>query len=224
MAVKSSKPDFDRVILHNLALSAAIGPEAWHRLDRPQPVVLDLSMQTNIELAGDTDDVLHTIHYGYLCKAVTKVVERQKPFLSIKEFADEVSKAALGPGGGKHLAELTVTLPKAVLLAAGLGLSTVRVVEKKGTDAEEMMVVSENVFVRDMKLACIIGVNPHERLEKQNVVLNLTFFDVQENVFTGYHVLLKKITDVGHLLLLTLAGVLTPLLKRSSSNNHHTKL
>ena len=214
----------DRVILQHLALSAAIGPEAWHRPDRPQPVLLDLSMQTNIELAGDTDDVVHTIHYGYLCKAVTKVVERQKPFRSIKEFADEVSKAALGPGGGKHVAELTVTLPKAVLLAGGFGLSTMRMIEKKGTDTEEMMVVSENVFVRDMKLACIIGVNPHERLEKQYVVLNLTFFDVRENLFTEYHVLLKKITDVGHLLLLTLAGVLTPLLKRSSSNSRHTKL
>ena len=106
-------------------------------MDRPQPIELDLSIPTNMEFADDTDDVVHSIHYGHLCKAITWVVERGKPFKSIKEFADEVCKAALGPGRGKDEVELTVTLPKAVLLAEGLGLSTSQVIEHKGTNDED---------------------------------------------------------------------------------------
>ena len=45
-------------------------------------------------------------------------------------------------------------------------------------------------------LACKIGVNPHERLEKQSVVLNLTFYDIGADLFTQYSVVIKKITDV----------------------------
>lgn len=130
-------------------MSASIGPEAWHRMDRRQPVELDLSIPTNMEFAGNTDDAVHSIHYGHLCKAITWVVERGKPFQSIKEFADEVCKATLGPeGGGKDEVELTVTLQKAVLLAEGLGLSTTQVIEHKGTNDEQLRVESESVFVR----------------------------------------------------------------------------
>ena len=39
-----------------------------------------------------------------------------------------------------------------------------------------------------MKLACITGVNPHERREKQYVVLNLTFYDIDADLFTQYSI------------------------------------
>jgi FolB domain-containing protein len=189
----SSEPGHDVVFLSVLALKATVGPETWHRLNRPQPVILDIRMRTNIALAGDTDDVLKTIHYGNLCKAVTKCVESSGPFSDLKHFAGAVCEAALGPGGGGNEVDLTVTLPKALLLAEGVGLSTVQI---SGGDKAAVRIQSQSLFVRDMKLACIIGVNPHERLEKQHIVINLIFYEITSDLFTDYAKVVKNITDV----------------------------
>lgn len=190
----SSEPGHDVVFLGVLALKATVGPETWHRLNRSQPVILDIRMRTNIALAGDTDDVLKTIHYGNLCKAVTKCVESSGPFSDLKHFAGAVCEAALGPGGGDNEVELTVTLPKALLLAEGVGLSTVQI--RGGGDKAAVLIQSQSLFVRDMKLACIIGVNPHERLEKQHIVINLIFYEFTNDLFTDYARVVKNITDV----------------------------
>ena len=191
--------DFDLVFLRSFSITATVGPETWHRLNRPQPVILDIRMRTSIALAGDTDSVINTIHYGTLCKAITEGIESTKAFRDLKHFAQEVCKTALGPGGGGKVVELTVTLPKGLLLAEGVGISTVQV--KEGDDKDnnvQLMTQSQSLFVRDLKLACIIGVNPHERLEKQYVVINLTFLQVEEVLFTGYAEIVKKISDVSY--------------------------
>ena len=194
----SQRSSIDRVFLHGLTLSAAIGPEAWHRHNRPQPVILDVRMPTSIELAANTDNVVHTIHYGHLGKAITKLVQSGKNFESIKIFADEICKTALGPGGGKQVVELTVTLPKALLLAQSFGIVTqqVRQLQVEDSSVMQLHTESERLFVQGMKLACIIGVNPHERLEKQHVVVDLSFYDVADSIYKGYAVLVKKVTDV----------------------------
>ena len=37
-------------------------------------------------------------------------------------------------------------------------------------------VLSDRIHLRDLKVACIIGINPEERVEKQDVVINLTVY------------------------------------------------
>lgn len=48
-----------------------------------------------------------------------------------------------------------------------------------------------------MRLACIIGVNPHERLEKQQVFINLKLFDFDGDFWADYAKVIKAVTDVG---------------------------
>jgi FolB domain-containing protein len=190
------QPGNDFVFLNALELKSIIGPEAWHRSSRIQPVVLDIRMQTDLMLAANTDDVLKTVHYGNLCKAVTGVVEDSGPFESLREFAQIVTEKALRCGEGGDVVDLSATLPKGLLLAEGIGISTRRVKRKDSGSVLQTEIVFETLFVRNMKLACIIGVNPHERLEKQFVVINLAFYDVEEIVFKDYAKLIKKISDV----------------------------
>ena len=35
-------------------------------------------------------------------------------------------------------------------------------------------VPSDRIHIRDLRVACVIGINPEERVEKQDVVINLT--------------------------------------------------
>ncbi|GAB7354090.1 hypothetical protein MBLNU459_g4659t2 [Dothideomycetes sp. NU459] len=66
----------------------------------------------------------------------------------------------------------------------------------KGTPGTTVLhVETKMVFVQGIKLSCLIGVNPHERLEKQTVVVNLSFFDMINSLFTEYASLVKKTTD-----------------------------
>ena len=182
----------DVVYLKGLQLNAIVGNDAWHRPERQQPVVLDVRMRTDIQLAGDKDDVIHTVHYGNLCKAITKEVESGKTFASLVHLAKAVCTASFRPGGCKDEMELTITLPKGILLGDGVGLSASfhrnRMFEKPAEDL--------SLFARGMKLTCIIGVNEYERLEKQYVVLSLRLSDIEQDIFTEYPPLLKEISDV----------------------------
>ena len=72
--------------------------------------------------------------------------------------------------------------PKALLrVEGGLGREIVLVRRRRkagGGDEGEMMdgfwqVASQSWTIAGLKTACVIGVNPHERLEKQSVVLEL---------------------------------------------------
>ena len=198
----------DVVYLKGLRLNAVIGQDAWHRPEREQPVIVDVRMRTNIEVAGNQDDVLQTVHYGNLCKAITKEVDSRKNYSSLVDLAWRISIAAFGPGGGKDEMELTITLPKGILLGDGVGLSAAIHRDREIDTLKE----TNSLFVRGMKLTCIIGVNEYERLEKQYVILDLRLSDVEQRIFIEYSKLVKEISDVRH------SDEYPPSLTRSTDN------
>lgn len=189
----------DKVFLSGLALTAKVGYDVWHRSGRTQPVILDVSIPAAIKVAGETDDVLQTVHYGHLCKAITERVESMTEWFDVHDFALSVCEASLSPAGssgkGDGMVETTVTLPKALLLAEGFGLHVERSLQNVHGDVPGLL-ENEYLFVKSSKLSCIIGVNPHERLEKQFVVMNLKMFGAGTPMFRGYATWFKDITDV----------------------------
>lgn len=85
-AATTAQPQYDVVFLRGLALTAVIGLDTWHRKNKAQPAILDLRMRTNIALAAENDDVLKTIHYGNLCKAVSEAALAME-FSDLQSFA-----------------------------------------------------------------------------------------------------------------------------------------
>lgn len=61
--------------------------------ERPQPFEIDFDVDTDVSLAGETDDLADTIDYGALIGLVTRVVENERHLLLEKvasRLADEL--------------------------------------------------------------------------------------------------------------------------------------
>ena len=170
----SPSRQLDTIYLRNLQLSAVIGPDAWNRPDKPQPIVLSIQLQVDTSSAGSTDDIRNTFSYGQICKDVTAKLDG-KTFTSIDHLTSDL--AGLADNWPGETLKLQVMAPKAMVRVEG-GFAReffLRRVETKthGWKTLNWNVGSHEWVVKGLKLACIIGVNPHERVEKQNLSIDL---------------------------------------------------
>ena len=165
----------DTISLRNLHMTAVIGPDAWNRSGKLQPIVLTLKLLIDTTPAGTSDDIMHTFSYGQMCKDVA--VLSGGHFRSL----DDLTRNLIGIGLAKkwpgESLQIDLIAPKALLRAEG-GLGREVTVRKQsigsGVAKEPAWEwVRQAWLVKQLKVACIIGVNPHERLEKQQVTINL---------------------------------------------------
>ena len=157
----------DTIYLRNLELSAIVGPDAWGRVNKTQPVVLSLRLCRDTLRAGISDEINDTFSYGQMCKEVTALIEG-KSFPDLASLSIAVQNAAI-TWAGESL-HCQVTLPKGLLRVEG-GLGSEFVMHRHPSN--EWSVFSSQWNLKNIKTACIIGVNAHERLEKQAVNIHL---------------------------------------------------
>lgn len=164
----------DVIYLRNLQLSAVVGDDAWGRSGKSQPVTLSLRLHRDTLLAGKSDDVLDTFSYGQMCKDVTAAVDG-KSFVGLGAINSVVGQLA-ETWAGESL-ECQVLLPKGLLrVEGGFGRNTV--MRRYGPN--DWRLLSSQWTVLRIKAACIIGVNPHERLYKQAVSIDVRVPDKEE--------------------------------------------
>lgn len=196
----------DTVYLHNLELSAVIGPDAWNRPDKPQPIILSLQLQIDNTSAGNVDDIRNTFSYGQICKDVMAKLN-SKTFMSIDHLTSEL--AGLADNWPGEALTVQALAPKAMLrVEGGFGREfALRRIEIKthGFKTLNWHVGSHEWVIKGLKLACIIGVNPHERLEKQNISIDIRIqgeaevadYSLQiKGGFETWRQLVKRICDV----------------------------
>ena len=196
MSIADADTTSDVVFLESLSVSAVVGLDAWGRESRPQPVLLDVRVYTDLLEAGGSDDVGDTINYGTLCKSITSTIESMGPSSSLLLFVHAVCDMALRSGGWK--AEVTVTLPKGLLLAEGIGISVIATEQKDAMETNEVLSERQTFFVKNLQVPCIIGVNALERIHKQHVVVNLAFLNFDEELLKGrlYITLMSRLSRV----------------------------
>jgi len=170
----------DVVFVDTLRLAANIGPDCWGRV-RPQPIEISVYLHLKpsfLQAAGDSDDVVDSIHYGHLTKAITTLIKsKSENDSSGFEGTDDLIRAVTARAfelAGEAVVEVRVVLgiPKMILLASGFTVDVVA--EKIGSS---FAVVSKKILVEDIEVPVIIGVNPPEREEKQRVLVNVTFHE-----------------------------------------------
>ena len=190
----------DGVWLEDIQVSGVVGPDAWHRSGRPQPIQISVKVPFDFEEAGITDDVNGTVNYGTLAKSILDLFKDQAvSFESIDDLVEAISKKALLEGVKAPSLELMVILPEALILAEGLGLATYVIKSFPPPAIDEdtrLQGTGSKLFVKDLRLNCIIGVNPHERLEKQPVVVNLEFWKFDKVLLVEYAETIKKLSMV----------------------------
>ena len=204
-----AKPSKDTIFLRNLSISACVGGDAWHRIGRAQPVIIDLSMSTSLRAAGRSDDISDSVSYSDIAKKIRSIATSLCGLEDANGSYWSSSQAlatAIGRGISQLFkksrsesavqAQLVITLPKALLLAeGGMGAMWTAELQEPGRD-----IFSDyaRVYFKAIKIPCIIGVNPHERLEKQYVVVDLTFWEVQQfsQLWQNYHIVIPRIVEV----------------------------
>ncbi|KAF8554064.1 hypothetical protein OG21DRAFT_1509385 [Imleria badia] len=188
----SSRTDTDIVSLNALHLAATIGSDHWHRT-RAQPIELSLHLHLAplfLDAPGRSDNVADSLHYGHLAKAVEKRVgERAETgYASARALLEDVTDATfefaervVGASAVREVVpavRAALSLPKQILLAGDFQIELT-------TDCLEWVSLSLGararsgaiVRVMNLILPVLIGVNPPERLAKQRVVTELTFFE-----------------------------------------------
>jgi dihydroneopterin aldolase len=158
----------DTVILKDLKFDLAVGWDAWRRPAKLQPVILTLAVvpKANLEAAAMRDEVSLTLDYGKLYKKISAVLDQNPVYATAQGLLYIIS--ALVPA--YTILDATLHLPKAILEAKD-GLSYFLNVDKS---ASETAVPSLVMAIKQVTCSCIIGVNPHERLYKQSILLDIT--------------------------------------------------
>lgn len=166
----ASVKTLDTITLRNLHTACCIGPDAWSRPGKQQPLILNLNLHLDTRTAAVSDDIANTFSYGTMCKDVLSVVEGGH-FDSIGELMGRIAQVAASWPGEALRVEVRAT--KALLRVEG-GLEYEVLFRKgEGGGAGRWKGRRREWGILGLKAACVVGVNPHERLEKQGVVVEL---------------------------------------------------
>ena len=169
----------DTLSIYSLALAPNIGPDAWDR-DREQPVLLTLHLHLSLVPAAASDDLAHSIHYGYLSKQLLHLQSRLFP--TLLHLADAAIDLALD---AVHDVHVVVEAPKLLLQARSLAVDVVASPAAR----------RRTVHVNELDLYTLIGVNPPERRHKQRVLTTVSFLDSPLNF--PHRAIVDRLAQVG---------------------------
>ncbi|RXW16797.1 hypothetical protein EST38_g9056 [Candolleomyces aberdarensis] len=169
----------DIVFIDTLHVSTTIGPDCWGKT-KAQPIHISVYLHLTsgfLRKSGESDDVVDSVHYGYLTKAISALVEKrgkESGFEGIDGLVKEVAEEGFKLGG-ENVEGVRVILeaPKLILLASNFKVD-VTIHSGKGQDAR---LAAKAVTVEELTIPVIIGVNPPEREAKQRVVTDLVFYE-----------------------------------------------
>ncbi|ETI25672.1 dihydroneopterin aldolase [Cladophialophora carrionii CBS 160.54] len=171
----------DKVILKNMRFDFPIGLDAWRRFRKPQPVQITIEAQptSTLEPAAAKDDVNLSMDYGSLYKNISSALKEPHPdaFPTIRSLISLL--VGLVPDCG--VLNIEILLPKA------LPHSTGGVLYRFQVDKSELEIDTSSltVTVRQIACTCIVGVNPHERIYKQTVFVDISVPMVDPAVGVG---------------------------------------
>lgn len=165
----------DQVLLAGINFEAEVGLDLWHRPNKTQPVEVELHLTPigGLEAASQEDNVAYTIDYGKLYKALKTAVYNGK-FESVIHLYQAIRSSLPETVAWT----IKVTLPKAILEAD----SGLQAVWNGRIEAGDLPIVDHVLTVRDIQCRCTIGVNTHEKLEKQRLIINISVSGIENRL------------------------------------------
>lgn len=184
------------ITLRSLHTRALIGPDAWSRSSRSQPLTLSFELDLDFGPAATNDDVTRTFSYGTIASSALQGVQDQS-FQSLDDLTAAIIDRTAREWPGDRL-RIVIAAPKALTRVdvgvggrvgpggEGGGGLTKEVTLHRPTspspdlapsDAGTPWTISQQTYtIAPLSLACIIGVNPPERVQKQTITLRLRLF------------------------------------------------
>ncbi|BGP15321.1 trifunctional dihydropteroate synthetase [Rhodosporidiobolus nylandii] len=222
----------DEIRVTDLSLrTPSLAPDHWQRPQKPQPLLLTLSISTDVSGEASADDLLaESLNYG----TVTKVVEAHVAGLAgkedygdegipLEELAEQLAGLILWKASAPNVL-LELRRPRAHLRAESVGVRIFRSrtdytlspsasslsssAKPSPSDytlrTDSPSLAKDTLFVRQLSRQIIIGLNPCEREDEQEVLVDLEFAADEMNVrlsngaragWVGWRGMVKKVEE-----------------------------
>jgi FolB domain-containing protein len=113
----------DRILIKNLLLRGIIGINDWER-EKKQDILINVAMFGDLQHAGESDDIEHTINYRTITKKVIEHVEASARY-TVEALASDIAKICLAEAGVQS-ARVRVEKPGALRFAESVGVEIER--------------------------------------------------------------------------------------------------
>ena len=184
----------DRITISQLSihLPNGLGPSAFGLASPPPcPILLDIIIHLKphiIPLVSNYDSMASLgVNYSSVSKSIyAALTPSHLRFSNAEEVLEVAAGRVLGPDSVGSV-DITLSLPRAALHADLLSYRAVYTSDGEVKDRE--------CEVKDLKVACVVGLHPHERGEKQRLEVDLLIRDYEATEGGWNH---KKIHDRLH--------------------------
>jgi dihydroneopterin aldolase len=110
----------DAIIIEGLWVDTVVGCFDWER-QIMQPLMLDMTIQTSLEQASNSDKLEHTLNYAEICEISAKVIQDAKPEL-IEHAAKLVLNALFTTFPAIESIMITIRKPAIIAQANSVGI------------------------------------------------------------------------------------------------------
>lgn len=113
----------DKIIIKNLVARGIIGLNDWER-EKPQEMVINITVYTDIRQAAAEDDVTHSVNYRTIAKKAQKHAETAQR-LTVEALAEDLAQICLAEPNAKKVT-VRVEKPNAVRFSESVGVEITR--------------------------------------------------------------------------------------------------
>jgi dihydroneopterin aldolase len=173
---------YDKIAVQNLDITVNAGTDVWGRKKKQRAFIsVTVTLAQQFASASSTDTVDDsTIHYGILSKAVqARLQDASSDWVSTSELSASIRDSVKKVAGSTpiYAVETNVSYLKGSMFGDATGHIT--------STIEETGEHSSTLYLRNVRIPCLIGVNSNERLKKQPVLLNLWVDCIPESRVDG---------------------------------------
>jgi FolB domain-containing protein len=113
----------DQIFITDLVARGIIGVNEWER-EKPQEILINITLFADIRLAGQSDNIQHTISYKTIAKKALAQAESAKRF-TVEALATDIAQLCLDEPGVERV-RARVEKPHAARFARSVGVEIER--------------------------------------------------------------------------------------------------
>lgn len=197
----------DKVSVRNLQVTVNSGLDVWGRQKIQRALIsVTLSLAQTLASAASADSLdSSTVDYGKLSKDIRANVQETvwlPPYDLAELIKARVYEVAKGPIAQEQATvqsvEIDICYPKGSMFGDGAGLSWSFMMAKSLQMEQEFapMPQSRVLYLRNVRVPCLVGINANEREQKQPVVVSLWIERLPKHLSDAHSSLESVIVDV----------------------------
>jgi dihydroneopterin aldolase len=160
----------DKILVQNLAVTVNAGTDVWGRRKKQRALIsVTVTLGNHFSSASSTDTVDEsTVHYGTLSKAIQgRIQDDSLEWMSTADLSIAIAGIVRTAAGSAPIfaIETDACYVKGSMFGDGAGHQA-SIITATG-------IYSNVLYLKNVRVPCLIGVNANERLQKQPIVINL---------------------------------------------------